>query len=99
MKILLSILHVNLDAPFDSFEKAWDLVNYIADQGVTYFAFNTKIKVCDDNHASYSKDICPICGKPITGEYSRIVGFYTKISSWSEKRKEEYAMRKWDTID
>jgi len=26
-----SIAHLNIDAPFDSFEKAWNMVNYIAD--------------------------------------------------------------------
>jgi ribonucleoside-triphosphate reductase len=48
-----SILHANIDAPFDSFDKAWKMVEYIADQGVTYFAFNTKIQACKNNHAFY----------------------------------------------
>lgn len=68
-----SIVHYNIDAPFDSFEKAWKMVNYIADQGVTYFAFNTKIQACEDNHAFYGKT-CPVCGKPVATEYTRIVG-------------------------
>lgn len=68
-----SILHANIDAPFDSFEKAWKMVEYIADQGVTYFAFNTKIQACEDNHAFYG-DVCPVCGKGVDTEYTRIVG-------------------------
>ena len=68
-----SILHANIDTPFDSFDKAWKMVNYIADQGVTYFAFNTKIQACEDNHAFYGKT-CPECGKPVDSEYTRIVG-------------------------
>lgn len=68
-----AILHVNLDAPFNSFEQAWDLLNYIANQGVTYFAFNTKIQACKHNHGFYGK-ICPICGEPVETEYTRIVG-------------------------
>lgn len=68
-----SILHANIDAPFDSFEKAWNMVEYIADQGVTYFAFNTKIQACESNHAFYGTT-CPVCGKPIDTEYTRIVG-------------------------
>ena len=36
-----SILHANIEAPFNNFEQAWDMVHYIADQGVTYFAFKT----------------------------------------------------------
>ena len=68
-----SIAHLNIDAPFDSFEKAWDAVNYIADQGLTYFAFNTKIQACAKNHAFYGKK-CPICGGEVATEYTRIVG-------------------------
>ena len=68
-----SILHANIDAPFDSFEKAWKMVNYIADAGVTYFAFNTKISACENNHAFYGKT-CPVCGKPVDSEFTRIVG-------------------------
>ena len=93
-----SILHANIDAPFDSFEKAWDMVNYIADQGVTYFAFNTKIQACENNHAFYGK-ICPVCGKPVDSEYTRIVGFYTRIKSWSDERKQEYKLRKWEAVN
>ena len=68
-----SILHANIDAPFDSFDKAWKMVEYIADQGVTYFAFNTKIQACENNHAFYG-DTCPVCGKGVDTEYTRIVG-------------------------
>lgn len=93
-----SILHANIDAPFDSFEKAWKMVNYIADQGVTYFAFNTKIQACEDNHAFYGTT-CPVCGKPIYTEYTRIVGFYTPIKTWSRERKHEYGMRRWEAIN
>ena len=90
-----SILHYNTDAPFDSFEKALRMTNYIAQSGVTYFAFNTKISACNHNHAFYG-DICPNCGEPKTAEYSRIVGFYTKTQTWSKERKEEFKLRKWD---
>ena len=93
-----SILHYNIDAPFDSFEKALYMTNYIANQGVTYFAFNTKISCCDKNHAFYG-DICPVCGGEKTGEYTRIVGFYTKISDWSNDRQKEYSLREWNDIN
>ena len=93
-----SILHVNIDAPFDSFEKALRMTNYIAQQGVTYFAFNTKIQVCEDNHAFYGTT-CPTCGKPIATEFTRVVGFYTPIKTWSKERKKEYGMRRWEGIN
>lgn len=93
-----SILHANIDAPFDSFEKALRMTNYIAQQGVTYYAFNTKIQVCENNHAFYGTT-CPVCGKPVDAEFSRVVGFYTKIKTWSNERKKEYKMRRWENIN
>ena len=93
-----SILHANIDAPFDSYDKAEKMVKYIADQGVTYFAFNTKIQACEDNHAFYGRT-CPVCGKPVETEYTRIVGFYTPIQSWSKNRKSEYRLRRWEEIN
>ena len=93
-----SILHGNIDAPFDNYEKALRMTNYIAQQGVTYFAFNTKIQVCEDNHAFYGK-VCPECGKPVDAEFSRVVGFYTKIKTWTNERKKEYKMRRWENIN
>ena len=92
-----SIAHLNIDAPFDSFEKAWNAVNYIADQGLTYFAFNTKIQACEKNHAFYGTK-CPVCGGEVKTEYSRIVGFYTPIKTWSKERKAEFKMRQWEHI-
>lgn len=93
-----SILHANIDAPFDSFEKAWNMVNYIADTGVTYFAFNTKINACKNNHAFYG-NICPVCGEPVDSEFTRIVGFYTKTKTWSKERNEEFKLRKWENVN
>lgn len=93
-----SILHANIDAPFKNYETARKMVEYIADRGVTYFAFNTKIQACEDNHAFYGTT-CPVCGKPIATEYTRIVGFLTPIKSWTKERKAEYKLRKWEPTD
>lgn len=93
-----SILHYNIDAPFDSFEKAWKMVNYIADQGVTYFAFNSKIQACINNHAFFG-GVCPECGEPVYTEYSRIVGFYVPVRTYSKERKNEYKMREWADVN
>lgn len=89
-----SIQHINVDAPFDSFEKAWHMLNWVAKQGITYFAFNGKIAQCKNYHSFYGK-VCPICGEPVSAEYTRTVGFFTKTSSWSEARKQEYKLREW----
>jgi ribonucleoside-triphosphate reductase len=93
-----SIAHINIEAPFNNFEEAWKMTEYIADQGLTYFAFNTKIQACKHNHAFYGK-VCPVCGGPVETEYTRIVGFYTPIKTWSKPRKEEYKMREWENVN
>ena len=93
-----SILHINVAAPFDSFEKAWDMLNYVADQGVTYFAFNNRIQACAKNHAFFG-DKCPECGGDVVTEYTRIVGFYVPVKTYSNERKEEYSMRKWENVN
>ena len=92
-----SILHANIDAPFATFEQAWDMMNYISDAGVTYFAFNTKIQACEKNHAFFGK-VCPECGGPVHTEYTRIVGFYTPIKTYSKERKAEFEMREWEKV-
>lgn len=91
-----SILHANIDTPFDNYEKAKKMTEYVADAGVTYFAWNTKIQACEDNHAFYGTT-CPVCGKPIATEYTRVVGFYTPVNTWSKPRRKEYNMRKWES--
>ena len=93
-----SILHANIDAPFDTYEKARKMTEYIADQGVTYFAYNTKIQACEDNHAFFGRT-CPTCGKPVATEYTRVVGFYTPVSTWTKDRKKEYTMRRWENVN
>lgn len=92
-----SILHCNIQAPFSTFEQAWDMMNYISDQGVTYFAFNTKIQACKNNHAFFGK-ICPECGEPVHTEYSRIVGFFVPVNTYSKERKSEYKLREWEQV-
>ena len=93
-----SILHINIDAPFNSKEAAWDMLNYVADQGVTYFAFNIKIQACKHNHAFYGKQ-CPVCGEPVETEYTRIVGFFTPVKTYSKERTAEFKLREWEDVN
>lgn len=92
------ILHINVDAPFDSFEKAWDMLKYVSKQGVKYFAFTGKINACIHNHGFYG-DICPECGEPVHICYSRIVGFFVPVKSYSKERKAEWSMREWADVN
>lgn len=92
------ILHLNCDAPFDSFDKAWTMLLYVMKQGVKYFAFTGKINACKNNHGFYGS-VCPECGLPVDTVYSRIVGFYVPVKTYSKERREEYKMRLWEDIN
>lgn len=87
------ILHLNSQGEMSE-EQAWNLLNYIANRGVIYFAFNCKISVCEDGHG-FMGNICPQCGKPVVDTYQRVVGYLTPSSSYSKTRKEEFSNRYW----
>ena len=91
------IAHINLEGDFASFEQAWDTINYIADQGVLYFAFNRAISVCEHEHSFYG-ETCPKCGGKKKDTYCRVVGFLTPVSSYSKERRQEFDLRKWFKI-
>lgn len=89
------IAHIDVESRFPNEDAAWDMLNYVASQGVIYFAFTTKISVCKDKHAFMGTQACPVCGEPIADTYSRVVGFYTPVSSYQKIRKREFSQRKW----
>lgn len=93
-----SIEHINIDAPFTNFDQAWHMLNWVAQQGVTYFAFNGKVAQCKNYHSFYGK-VCPVCGEPVETEYTRVVGFYTPTRSYSKQRKAEFNLRQWDNLN
>lgn len=73
-------------------------MNYIADKGVTYFAFNLRISACKNNHGFFG-ETCPICGGKKETTYQRIVGFLTNVATYSKERKAEFKLRDWYEID
>ena len=92
------IAHIDIENRFPNEETAWDMLNYVAQSGVMYFAFTTKISVCADKHAFIGAKSCPKCGKPIAATYARVVGFYTPVSSYQRIRKQEFNRRKWYNV-
>ncbi len=89
------IAHIDIENRFPNEDAAWDMLNYVAKQGVIYFAFTTKINVCEDKHAFIGTKECPHCGKPVADQYARVVGFYTPVSGYQRIRKSEFNQRKW----
>ena len=89
------IAHINIENRVPTEEAAWDMLNYVAKSGVIYFAFTTKINVCKHRHAFIGTETCPVCGAPVDDVYSRVVGFYTPVSSYQAIRKKEWDRRRW----
>ena len=89
------IAHIDIESRFPNEDTAWDMLNYVASQGVMYFAFTTKISVCKHKHAFIGSKTCHKCGEPIADTYARVVGFYTPVSSYQRIRKQEFNKRKW----
>lgn len=92
------ISHIDIENRFPNEETAWEMLNYVASQGVIYFAFTTKISVCKHKHAFISEPRCPVCGEPIADTYARVVGFYTPTSSYQKIRKKEFDSRRWINV-
>jgi len=90
-----AIAHINIDNNFPNTDMAWDMLNYIASQGVIYFCYNTKINVCKNHHGFVDSDICPECGEHACDTYQRVVGFLTPSKSYSKERFKEFSARQW----
>ena len=89
------IAHIDIENRFPNEETAWKMLNYVASKGVIYFAFTTKINVCQHKHSFIGTKTCPVCGEQMTDQYARVVGFYTPVSGYQKIRKEEFNARKW----
>lgn len=90
-----SIAHINLDNNFPNDEVAWNMLNKIAQAGVIYFAFNTKINECKNHHGFVGTNICPNCGEEVYDTYCRIVGYLVPTRNYSKDRKKEFTLRDW----
>ena len=90
-----AIAHINIDNNFPNTDMAWEMLNYIASQGVIYFCYNTKINVCKNHHGFVDTDICPECGEKACDTYQRVVGFLTPSKSYSKERFKEFSARQW----
>lgn len=90
-----SISHINLEANFPNTDVAWDMLNMIAQSGVIYFAFNTRINECVNHHGFVGSEHCPVCGEPVYDTYQRIVGYLVPTRSYSKDRFREFTTRQW----
>ena len=83
-----AICHLNVETRIKDSNQIVELIKAAAKQGVVYFAINYVLAECENGHMTVTRTgICEICGGHIVNEYSRVVGFLTKTSSWNETRR------------
>ena len=77
------------------------LINFAVESGCEHFALNALYCMCENRHASFGENkTCPVCGGEIIDKLTRVVGFFTPVSSWNTIRKNwEFPKRKFKRID
>ncbi|MCK9428787.1 MAG: hypothetical protein M0R17_02100 [Candidatus Omnitrophica bacterium] len=82
-------------------KQAEKLIIYAIKSGCEHFALNAVYSECEAGHNSFGKlEICPVCSKKIVEYYTRVVGFFTPVSSWNKERGEwEFPKRVLKNID
>jgi len=68
--------------------------------GLPHLAVNYGFTQCEDDHILPLGNVrvCQ-CGKPIKEIWSRIIGYFVPVSSWSQERQVEFYDRKWNGVD
>lgn len=85
-----AIAHINFDQEISDKDFMKNLIISCAKQGVVYFAINYILQECENGHMSVGNvDNCPICQGKITGRFTRVVGFLTKVENWIEERRQK----------
>ena len=60
---------------------------------------NYNFASCENNHVTVAgpNDNCPICKAPIVQHYTRVIGYFTPVSSWNKGRQKEHTERVFQT--
>lgn len=76
------------------------LIEYAVKCNSQHFALNAVYSQCANGHTSFGNlEVCPECGAEITDKLCRVVGFFTRISSWNKTRREwEFPRRKFKKV-
>ena len=94
-----SIVHLNLKSRLKNSEDMKKLIYFALENELEHFAINYDFNICESGHhtvGSNLETVCPICSKPITERITRVVGYYTPVSSWSKVRRTvEFKKRKF----
>lgn len=89
------ISHLNVGEKLTSSDQMKKLIEYAVSSGCEHFAINYNFCKCADGHISIAgpSEVCPICAKPIVEQYTRVIGYFTPVSSWNKGRRAEHKKR------
>lgn len=90
------ILHLNVKEVIPDKEPMRKLIEYAVKNGVSHLAINYGYGICNNGHTSVvgSGKICPHCGSEINEWLTRIIGYFTRTTSWNAVRRDyEYERR------
>jgi len=76
------------------------IINHSIKSGCEFFNLSATYSLCNQGHTTIGDNkMCPVCGAGIAEQYSRVVGFFTELSSWSKERKQEFSERHYQTFE
>jgi ribonucleoside-triphosphate reductase len=82
------IVHCTIGEKVTS-KQAEKIIRFSMNSGCEHFALNAIYNECENKHVSMgSFDICPICSGQIKEKLTRVVGFFTPVSSWQKERRD-----------
>lgn len=96
-----SIVHCNVDGNVTA-SQAKKLISKAIEAGMEHFALNACYIECKDcGHVCKGKlDTCPECGSKNLDIYTRVIGYFSKVSGWSKPRREyDFPNRKFTSQD
>ena len=95
------ISHLNVGEKLTSVDQMKKLITYAIKSGCEHFAINYNFCKCRNDHISVAgpSQKCPICGVPITEQYTRIVGYFTPVTAWNKGRRKEHSERVFKEIN
>ena len=89
------ISHIWIGESRPDLDSMKNLIKKMSKTKLAYFTFSPDFSVCANNHVSRGKqEKCPECGSKIVDHINRIVGYFTRTSSWNPGKRREYDKRK-----
>jgi len=89
------ISHLNVGEKLTSPNQMKKLIEYAVKCGCEHFAINYNFCKCQNDHVTIAgqSTVCSMCSAPIIEQYTRIIGYFTPVSTWNKGRQEEHAKR------